>query len=107
MHEHGVSGYRGIRNARPPHVSILAPGYGTRVGGMIELLADAYGEGEVDGVTFTVDGKAVGEEIDSAPYFLHWDTRETTNGEHVLVAIARDAADNLGRSVAFDITVEN
>jgi hypothetical protein len=54
-----------------------------------------------------VDGKAVGEEIDSAPYFLHWDTRETTNGEHVLVAIARDAADNLGRSVAFDITVEN
>jgi Amt family ammonium transporter len=107
MHEHGVSGYRGIRDSRPPHVSILAPGYGTRVGGMIELLADAYGEGEVDGVTFTVDGKAVGEEIDSAPYFLHWDTRETTNGEHVLVAIARDAADKLGRSVAFDITVEN
>jgi len=107
MHEHGVSGYRGVRNARPPHVSILAPGYGTRVGGTIELLADAYGEGEVDGVTFTVDGKAVGEEIDSAPYFLHWDTRETTNGEHVLVAIARDAADNLGRSVAFDITIEN
>jgi Amt family ammonium transporter len=107
MHEHGVSGYRGIRNFRPPHVSILAPGYGARVGGMIELLADAFGEGEVDGVTFTVDGKAVGEEIDSAPYFLHWDTRETTNGEHVLIAIARDAAGSLGRSVAFDITVEN
>jgi Amt family ammonium transporter len=107
MHEHGVSGYRGTRTANPPHISILSPSYGARVSGTIELLADAYGEGEVDGVTFTVDGKAVGEEVDSAPYFLHWDTRETTNGEHVLIAIARDAAGSLGRSVAFDIMIEN
>ncbi len=107
MHEHGVSGYRGMRNANPPHISILAPNYGAKVSGMIELLADAYGDGEVDGVRFTLDGKSIGEEIETAPYFLHWDTRETSNGEHVLTAIARDAADNHGRSVPFDITIEN
>jgi Amt family ammonium transporter len=107
MHEHGVSGYRGARPTNPPHISILAPSYGSRVSGTIELLADAYGEGQVDGVRFTLDGKTLGEEIDTAPYFLHLDTREIANGEHVLIAIARDAADNHGRSVPFDITIEN
>jgi Amt family ammonium transporter len=107
MHEHGVSGYRGIRSTNPPHISILAPNYGARVSGLIELLADAYGDGDVAGVRFTLDGQSIGEEIDTPPYFLHWDTRDATNGEHVLTAIARDAADNHGRSVPFDITIEN
>jgi len=107
MSEHGVSGYRGTRSHTPPHISILAPNYGAKVGGTIELLADAYGEGEVAGVRFTLDGKSIGEEIETAPYFLHWDTREASNGEHVLTAIARDAADSHGRSVPFDITIEN
>jgi hypothetical protein len=107
MHEHGVSGYRGIRSANPPHISILAPNYGARVSGLIELLADAYGDGDVAGVRFTLDAQSIGEEIDTPPYFLHWDTRDATNGEHVLIAIARDAANNHGRSVPFDITIEN
>jgi Amt family ammonium transporter len=107
MHEHGVSGYRGTRNTNPPHISILAPNYGASVSGTIELLADAYGDGDVAGVRFTLDGQSIGEEIDTAPYFLHWDTREATNGEHVLIAIARDAADIHGRSVPFDITINN
>jgi Amt family ammonium transporter len=107
MHEHGVSGYRGLRSTNPPHVSILAPNYGAKIGGTIELLADAYGDGDVAGVRFTLDGKTIGNEIESPPYFYHWDTREATNGEHVLIAIARDAADNHGRSVAFDIVIEN
>ncbi|MCZ6829731.1 MAG: Ig-like domain-containing protein [Gammaproteobacteria bacterium] len=96
-----------MRSTNPPHVSILSPNYGAKVGGTIELLADAYGDGDVAGVRFTLDGKTVGEEIDTSPYFLHWDTRETTNGEHVLIAIAKDAADNHGVSVPFDITIEN
>lgn len=107
MNEHGVSGYRGTRSHTPPHISILAPNYGAKVGGTIELLADAYGEGEVAGVRFTLDGKSIGEEIENSPYFLHWDTREASNGEHVLTAIARDAADSHGRSVPFDITIKN
>jgi Amt family ammonium transporter len=107
MHEHGISGYRGVRSSTPPHVSILAPNYGAKVGGTIELLADAFGHAEVAGVRFTLDGKSIDQEIDTAPYFLHWDTREVPNGEHVLIAVARDAADNHGRSVAFDITIEN
>ena len=107
MQEHGISGYRGARIVNPPHISILAPNYGAKVSGTIELLADAYGEGEIDGVRFTLDGKTIGEEIQAPPYFLHWDTREASNGEHVLTAIARDAGDNHGRSVPFDIVIEN
>lgn len=107
MHEHGISGYRGLRSTNPPHVSILAPNYGAAVQGTVELLADAYGDGDVAGVRFTLDGKTIGKEISSSPYFLHWDTSEVENGEHVLVAIARDAANNHGISVAFDITVDN
>ena len=85
----------------------MAPNYGAKIGGTIELLADAYGDGDVAGVRFTLDGKTIGSEIESPPYFYHWDTREATNGEHVLIAIARDAADNHGRSVPFDIVIEN
>jgi Amt family ammonium transporter len=107
LHEHGISGYRGMRPTNPPHVSLLAPYYGARVRGTVEVLADAYGEGNLAGVQFTVDGKSIGEEVTTAPYFLHWDTRGATNGEHILIAVARDVADNLGRSVPFDIVVEN
>jgi Amt family ammonium transporter len=107
MHEHGISAYRGARNAHPPHVALLAPTFGSKVSGTVEMLADVYGDSEIDGVRFTLDGQSVGEEVESPPYFIHWDSRSVANGEHVLVAIARDAADNLGRSVAFDITVEN
>ncbi len=107
LHEHGVSGYRGMRSTNPPHVSLLSPNYGAKVSGTVELLADAFGTGDVAGVLFTLDGQSVGEEIDSPPYFLHWNSREVANGEHVLIAIARDAADNHGRSVPFDIVVEN
>lgn len=107
MHEHGISGYRGTRVLKAPHISILAPSYGSQVSGTTELLADVYGEGEIEGVTFTIDGKSIGEEIQTAPYFLHWDSREVDNGEHVLTAIVRDAADNHGRSVPFDIVIKN
>jgi Amt family ammonium transporter len=107
MHEHGVSGYRGMRTTNPPHVSILSPNYGAKVSGIIELLADAYGDGNVAGLRFTLDGKSIGSEIEESPYFLHWDSNEATNGEHVLIAIAKDAADNHGRSVPFDIIINN
>lgn len=107
LHEHGISGYRGMRSTNPPHVSLLSPSYGSMVSGTVELLADAYGDGDVAGVRFTLDGQSIGEELQEAPYFLHWDSTAVPNGEHVLTAIARDAADNHGRSVPFDIVVDN
>ena len=107
FHEHGVSGYRGLRDTTPPWVSILAPVYGSTVTGSIEVVADATDDRGVAGVRFTLDGEPLGEAVDTPPYVITWDTRSTPNGEHTLTAIAWDAADNHGSSVPFRIRVEN
>ncbi len=44
------------------------------------------------GVQFSVDGAPLGNEIGSAPYEVTWETGTASNGEHVITAVARDAA---------------
>jgi hypothetical protein len=107
FHEHGVSGYRGLRDTTPPWVTLLSPAYGSTVTGTIEVVADATDDRGVAGVSFTLDGEPLGEGRDTPPYVITWDTRSTPNGEHTLTAIAWDAADNHGSSVPFRIRVEN
>jgi hypothetical protein len=107
FHEHGVSGYRGLRDNTPPWASLLSPAYGSTVTGTIEVVADATDDRGVAGVRFTLDGEPLGEGGDAPPYKITWDTRLTSNGEHILTAIAWDAADNHGSSVPFRIRVEN
>jgi Amt family ammonium transporter len=107
FHEHGVSGYRGLRDTTPPWVTLLAPAYSSTVTGTIEVVADATDDRGVAGVSFTLDGEPLGEGRDTPPYVITWDTRSTPNGEHTLTAIAWDAAENHGSSVPFRIWVEN
>ena len=107
FHEHGVSGYRGLRDTTPPWASLLSPAYGSTVTGTIEVVADATDDRGVAGVRFTLDGEPLGEAADTLPYTITWDTRLTPNGEHTLIAVAWDAAKNDGNSVPFRIWVEN
>lgn len=107
FHEHGISGYRGLRDMTPPWVSLLSPNYGAKVSGTIDILADATDDRGVSGVRFMLDGERLGDESESAPYMIIWDSRSVENGEHSLTAIAWDAAGNQGQSVAFRIFVEN
>jgi Amt family ammonium transporter len=107
FHEHGISGYRGLRDMTPPWVSLLSPNYGATVSGTIDVLADATDDRGVFGVRFTLDGERLGDESETAPYKIIWDSRSVENGEHSLIAIAWDAAGNQGQSVAFRIFVEN
>jgi len=107
FHEHGISGYRGLRDTTPPWVCVLAPAYGSTVAGTIEVVADATDDRGVSGVRFRLDGEPLGEEEDTPPYLITWDTRSTPNGEHTLTAVAWDAANNEGISVPFRIFVEN
>ena len=107
FHEHGVSGYRGLRDTSPPWVSLLAPVYSSTVTGSIEVVADATDDRGVAGVKFTLDGEPLGEAVEAPPYKITWDTRLASNGEHTLIAVAWDAAGNYGSSVPFPMTVEN
>jgi hypothetical protein len=107
FHEHGVSGYRGLRDTSPPWVSLLSPSYGSKVSGTIDVLADATDDRGVSAVQFMLDGQPLAGKSQSAPYKISWDTSSVENGEHSLIASAWDAAENHGQSVAFRIFVEN
>ena len=48
-----------------------------------------------------------GAEDTTAPYSISWNTTTASNGEHVLTAIARDAAGNSTTSTAVTVTVNN
>jgi Amt family ammonium transporter len=107
FHEHGVSGYRGLRDTTPPWVSLISPGYGSKLSGTIEILADATDDRGVAGVQFMLDGEPLADKMESAPYKISWDSNSVENGEYSLTAVAWDAAENQGLSVAFRVIVAN
>jgi Amt family ammonium transporter len=107
FHEHGVSGYRGLRDTTPPWVSLISPGYGSKLSGTIDILADATDDRGVAGVQFMLDGEPLADKMESAPYKISWDSNSVENGEYSLTAVAWDAAENRGLSVAFRVIVAN
>ena len=55
---------------------------------------------------FQLDGNALGAERTSPPYSITWSTPNTSNGSHVVDAVARDAAGNHSQSTV-SVTVSN
>ena len=64
----------------PPTVSVTAPSAGATVSGDVTVTASAADNVAVAGVSFFVDGQAVGAEDTSAPYSVTWPTTAATNG---------------------------
>jgi Bacterial Ig domain/Pel9A-like, right handed beta helix region len=89
-----------------PSVAFSTPPIGARVSGVVSLLALASDNVGVVGVRFQVDGVDVGNEDTTNTYSISWDTRAAVDGAHVLKAIARDAAGNLG-TATLNVTVNN
>src|SRR6185369_8417653 len=58
------------------------------------LAATASDNRGVAGVQFKVDGANVGAEDTTTPYAMAWDTTGFATGNHVVTAVARDAAGN-------------
>ncbi|HLK50464.1 MAG TPA: Ig-like domain-containing protein, partial [Bryobacteraceae bacterium] len=81
-------------DTQPPVVSITAPGNNQTVSGVTTIAANASDNVGVAGVQFQLDGANLGAQLTSAPYSTSWNTTQTTNGSHVLTAIAVDAAGN-------------
>jgi hypothetical protein len=90
-----------------PTVSVSSPASGAVVSGTTTLTASASDGVGVAGVWFTIDGTTVGAEDSSAPYQTTWSTSSVPNGTHLVRALARDAAGNVGSSAAVTVTVSN
>lgn len=91
-----------------PSVSLTAPASAATVAGSsVTLSATASDNASVAGVSFYVDGAAIGSEDTSSPYSLIWDSTATTSGSHSIVAVARDASGNRATSTAVSVTVDN
>src|SRR5207245_1066495 len=91
----------------PPTVAITSPTAGAIVAGTITVSADASDNVGVVGVQFKLDGNDLGMEDTTNWFSVSWDTTKTTDGQHTLTAVARDAAGNKGESAMVLVTVSN
>jgi hypothetical protein len=92
----------------PPAVAITAPANGNTVSGSnLAVSANASDNVGVVGVQFKLDGVNLGAEDTTSPYSINWNTTSVANGNHLLTAVARDAAGNQTTSVAVSLMVNN
>ncbi|MBI5072136.1 Ig-like domain-containing protein [Candidatus Falkowbacteria bacterium] len=75
----------------PPRVRIVYPTAGSRVCGTLNVEATATGEGDVVQVEFQADDVLLGID-NTAPYQAEWITTSLADGNHTLIATARDAS---------------
>jgi hypothetical protein len=95
-----------LSDTTPPTVTITTPAEMATVTGSVSVNATASDDVGVAGVLFQVDGQALGSERTTSPYSLTWNTVNTSNGSHVLTAVARDAAGNHSQATV-DVVVSN
>lgn len=92
----------------PPTVSMSAPANGATVSGSsVVVSATASDNVAVAGVQFQLDSLNLGSEDVAAPYQVLWDTTAAANGQHTLLAIARDTSNNFATSTVTQVTVSN
>ena len=91
----------------PPTVSITSPGNGQTVRATVTVTASASDNVGVVGVQFFGDGTPLDAEDITPPYSISVDTTASSNGSHVLNAVARDAAGNRTTSAPVTVTVSN
>lgn len=88
-------------------VSLTAPATGATIFDTVIVTASASDITGAMGIQFMLDGSDLGIEDTSPPYSVSWDTTLVTDGSHVLIAVARDAAGNTVTSVPVTVTVSN
>src|ERR1700688_73987 len=102
-----VSTQTGTQNTQAPTVSIITPTNNQAISGSTTITANAADNVGVAGVQLQVDGGNLGVEATTAPYAATWISSQTTNGSHLLTAVARDTAGNKTTSSAVTVSVTN
>src|SRR4029453_11499014 len=94
-----------IDTTEPP-VRITAPAAGSTItsGNSTLAASPADGQSGIRQLLFYVDGTAIGTST-SAPSQVRWRARKSTNGQHVLTAVAADVAGNSTTSAPVTVTV--
>ena len=96
-------------SAQIVEVTVTSPAAGASVRGTITATASVGGLGglTVVGVQFKLDGANLGAEDTSAPYSIPWNTTQSTNGSHVITAVARNLLGSQYPSGPVTVTVDN
>jgi Big-like domain-containing protein/purple acid phosphatase-like protein/fibronectin type III domain protein len=90
-----------------PTVSVTSPAANATLSGNVNVTATATDNIGVASVQFKVDGANSGAAIAVAPYALSLNTTTLSNGNHVLTAVASDAAGNSATSASVTVKVNN
>jgi hypothetical protein len=93
-------------DATPPTITITAPTAGT-VSGTVNVTASASDNVGVANVQYQLDGANLGSPQTGSPYTYAWNTNGTSNGSHVLTAVATDTSGNHGTSASVTVNVSN
>ena len=91
----------------PPTVSVTSPAAGATLSGTVNLTATASDNVAVAMVQFKVDGANSGSGLSAAPYSYQLDTKTLSDGNHVITAVAGDAAGNTATSASVAVKVNN
>jgi chitinase len=91
----------------PPVVSLTSVVSGATLSGTVTLTATATSSIGIASVQFQLDSANLGARLTSSPYSINWDTTTSSNGIHVVTAVAQDTAANTATSIGATITVSN
>jgi hypothetical protein len=91
----------------PPTVAINSPQSNVTLSANVNVMVTATDNVGVTGVQLKVDNANAGTEATVAPYVIALDTRTLSDGNHVLTAVARDAAGNTATSPSIPVKVNN
>ncbi len=82
----------------PPTVSFTAPINNSTTTGTVTVSASATDASGIAGVQFKLDNVSLSVEDTTSPYSVSWNTAATSNGTHLLTAVARDKSNNFATS---------
>ena len=88
-----------------PVVWIASPSEDATVSGTVTVSVEAFDASGIGGVTFEVDGAALGAEDTASPWSFAWDADASGAGSHILTVVARDNAGNAVRSDVVAVVV--
>jgi hypothetical protein len=90
-----------------PEVWFPTIGTGEVFSGTVTLSSASRTSRPIAGVTYAINGVAVGATVTTAPYSFAWDSRRVANGWHTLTVTVRDTSGRTSTSTPVRVRVAN